>query len=237
MSILLDSLEKNKQGVKDDVPSVYDSHFDEEMLNDDSLINSIKIWKMISLILLMVLVFSWLFFVFSFQSAVHNIEHSDSASIIIKTENESPIVKEVEIENATVELDVSQNGSKAEIKSMDKQVYQPKKREVSRSDDISKKIEIGTNKPAVKSLDQVSRYDEKDVVYYEDLSTSLLSELPSIEINSYAVSSNTKKSFVVINGSFYGVGEVISPYLKIVEIDKKGILLEYKGRFIRKRHQ
>jgi hypothetical protein len=74
------------------------------------------------------------------------------------------------------------------------------------------------------------------VIDYESLTKQQQNEMPELEISSYAVSSNSNKSFVVLNGAFYGQGETIAPNLVLISIEKESIVIRYFEQLIRKKY-
>jgi len=256
VSILLDSLKQKQDDERIVVPTVHDSHFDDEMLNDDELIKSNRLWKLISIFLFIALSISWIYF---YLDVSRNNETPTNISTQL-TESKSvnqqsyklskPNIKEVtDVEVNSLEVNqkpaqlINDESSDGINKSKNNQ-YKPQKRVV--AEDSS----TPTNYSMVKTVQkkEPSQSDSnndlsndfsssEDVIFYEELSTELLMELPNLEIGSYAVSSNSKKSFIVLNGSFYGVGETIAPNLSLLSIDKKSALFKYKSHLIKKKYK
>ena len=233
MSILLDSLKSKKDQEEIIVPSVHDSHFDDEMLNDDALSESVRIWKLVSILLLVSLITSWIYFYLSTSE-----KPPSKSNSLLKIEN---FEKKLVVDNSE---DIS-NIPVTEITNQ----YKPQKRKiknnvVTESNSIKKNTGEDVISSPVKKNSTISKinyasdqYSQKDVIYYEELTTDILVALPSLEISSYAISSNAKKSFIVLNNSFYGVGETIAPNLQLLSIDKQSVLFQYKDLYIRKKYK
>ena len=63
MSILLESLNQKVDKTElHQLPDVHSSHFDDEMLGDEVLYKQLKLWKLISLILSLLILLSWGYF-------------------------------------------------------------------------------------------------------------------------------------------------------------------------------
>jgi FtsZ-interacting cell division protein ZipA len=263
MSILLESLNQTKQsaGISSDkgVPSLDDSHFDDEMLSDEWLLKKLVFWKMISGILLVALLASWFGTYFYLSNPENKIDMSvselkeNSATEVLqnqpeKNTDEQNILKPVKIVNDNRHSD-KDNNQEAERESTEqlqnnsnqvKQTYKPKKIATPVSaiytEKKTNKRTSQENASVKDGSDQTASDQNTRVVEFESLTESEQQQLPGLEISSYAVSSNTDKSFVVLNGAFYGQGETIAPYLELISIDKEGILIRYKGRLIRKKY-
>jgi len=261
VSILLDSLKQKQDEEGRIVPSVHNSHFDDEMLNDDALIRSNQLWKLTSILLLIVLSMSWIYF---YLDISRTSEHSVKRSPRLIEEQHENLTKRNVAETIEENINkVDKNGvdiikpsvvlvnniNNDENENSRNNQYQPKKREtlsdsfsrvnVSKNS-ISNKNSIQKNKPSqsISHSDFSNKPDSsEDAIFYEELSTELLMNLPSLDIDSYAVSSNPKKSFIVLNGSFYGEGEAISPNLILLSIDKKNVLFRYKNQLIKKNYK
>ena len=248
MSILLESLNQfTDHSPNKGVPSVDDSHFDDEMLSDEWVLKKLFYWKIVSAILLVALLASWTSFYFYSPSFKNKLNHP-----ISKLEEQAPVSetqkqqdntidnekvakpeKEISSEHVVAEkLIETAEVANAPQRTLDqlKQKYQPKKIEKSIGNAPVEKS-IVKNKLQQKDLSQNGQVTE-----FDSLTEAERQELPELEISSYAVSSNPDKSFVVLNGSFYGQGEAIAPHLVLISIDKEGILVRYKGRLISKKY-
>jgi len=271
MSILLESLNQPKKPSDHDIPSVNDSHFDDEMLGDEWLLKKLKFWKMVSGLLLIVLVFSWVL-LFFFPKALIGIHDSHSELVDdtkqkgykqneLKRESqavESAVVEDVIVGNSVVENSVvessvvessvseknaAKNSAVEKLDLKEKSVYQPKKIQTSKT--LTSKENKQSKQSTQTSIDTKSETQAKNevefeandkVIEFESLPEAIILKMPELEISSYAVSTNVKKSFVVLNGAFYGVGEMIAPHLVLVAIKQEGIIVKYNGQLISKKY-
>ncbi len=260
MSILLESLNQpqNSEDVlpNSDVPSVEDSHFDDEMLSDEWILKKLLLWKFISALLLLILLASWVGFYFYPNNTAENLEKapifkqqkfpdSSKNKPIMTTDIEHASESLIDLgHNAETDVEsekiVSVNASELEQNTENiKQKYQPKKLKLSTGlSQVSKKQAEATNSQLTSPPTFLQKEAEQtsETVEFESLTELEKQQLPELEISSYAVSSNVDKSFVVLNGAFYGQGETIAPHLVLVLIDKEGILIRYKGKLIRKKY-
>ena len=62
MSILLESLSQKSTSSGESVPDLSVTHFDDEMMGDDWLLQRLKYWKLFCLFLVLLLVASWVLF-------------------------------------------------------------------------------------------------------------------------------------------------------------------------------
>ena len=69
MSILLESLKQSKSEESNDVPSLADSHFDDDMLSDEWLLARIKKWQLAVVMLAVVLVILFVSFIYQLNEA------------------------------------------------------------------------------------------------------------------------------------------------------------------------
>ncbi|MFT6732599.1 MAG: hypothetical protein ACJAS9_000781 [Polaribacter sp.] len=240
MSILLDSLQQKKDKDGKLVPSVHDSHFDDEMLNDDELIISNRFWKLVSALLFVALFISWSYL---YLEHFKNSEYDASLyekSLKIPLTN-TPIPKKLKqnkdqnesnIDNPILPNKINPPENKNDIKTSQ---YKPKKRDAVEVNSIKFESEKTDSESIESNLK--NNGSDTDAIYYEELSTEVLMSLPNLEIDSYAVSSNPKKSFIFLNGSFYGVGEKISPKLKLISINKENALFKYREQLIKKKYK
>jgi len=270
MSILLESLNQSKEDNKGDVPSVTDSHFDDEMLSDEWLLKKLKMWRIFSAYLLVFVIVSVSFFYYYITTSENKISElslqleqaminnknliSNNSKAILTKENDnsqqSELVQPIEETNGKessradnrfteikkTAITTTESSSSPTIKTQ----YQPQKQKANDSINSTNINDISNSKS---STDRQSKFSDSGQsispdkpTEFESLSEIEKSELPDLEISSYAVSSNPQKSFVVLNGAFYGQGEVIAPNLELISINKEGIVIRYKGRFIRKKY-
>lgn len=245
MSILLDSLKQKIEKDEYTVPTVHDSHFDDEMLNDDALISSNRFWKLVSTVLFIVLSISWIYFYLENLNSNElpislNTALKKGQSVSENTHNKS--------EQNTAELDSNtelnpqfNNNISEEKNNLEVVQYKPQKRNIqSKKTNTSEKniyqIE-GSNKLVNETKINKSFYSTSDAIDYDELSTEILMELPSLDVASYAVSNNPQKSFIVLSGSFYSIGETIAPNLKLLSIDKKSVIFRYGDILIKKKYK
>lgn len=260
MSILLESLNQSKPSTGNSqdgsVPSVDDSHFDDEMLSDEWLLKKLLVWKIISAILLAALLVSWTGFYLYSSTSVSKVDHpvlqaEQNATILDSQELVSTVDENKEISKTGAEVskvlaeqrsndEDAGAANKSEIlSSQTKEKYQPKKIEKSSIGPTAEqnKVIVSVEKKLTGDPAQQENMNKSEqVIEFDSLSEMEKQELPELEITSYAVSSNPEKSFVVLNGAFYGQGETISPFLVLISINKEGILLRYKGRMISKKY-
>jgi len=243
MSILLESLNQSKPSTGNSpdsgVPSVDDSHFDDEMLSDEWLLKKLQFWKIISAILLTALLVSWTVFYFYSSNTAKMVDQSVS-----EAENKEPSKTEADVSKVIVDQMSNDEEVKATnkpeiISSLTKEKYQPKKME--ENNVLTPAEKNNSTVPVEKKLGGGSSWKKdiktsEPVIEFDSLNEMEKQELPELEISSYAVSSNPAKSFVVLNGAFYGQGETIAPFLILISINKNGILLKYKGRMISKKY-
>lgn len=260
MSILLESLNQSQGEERNSVPSVDDSHFDDEMMSDEWLLAKVKFWRYLSFSLLALLIISLaaLFFVMSTLSQQQSVVKLSQAvtSENARDNNQDAITAAASLHTdskTTIEPkdDSEQINDVSQEQGVVKQAYKPTKKSTERntqneasviSAESNNELSVNERESQVvvnsKGSDggSESSRDNKEATEFEGLSNAEKSELPTLEISSYAVSSNPNKSFVVLNGSFYGPGETIAPHLTLVSINKEGIVVRYKGRLISKKY-
>lgn len=254
MSILLESLNQSKNSDNSSsnniVPRVEDSHFDDEILSDEWILKKLFAWKIISGLLFAVLLASWTMFYFypnkSVDQLQENAPNSEPQTFPATSKNQPVVTTDIEEKSELISKSKSIEESLAKREKITsknvndieqpaeniKQKYQPKK--LKSSTDVNQ-----INKKQAKVTTTQATAPQKETgqaVEFESLSEFEKQQLPELEISSYAVSSNADKSFVVLNGAFYGQGETIAPHLVLILIDKEGILIRYKGKLISKKY-
>ena len=279
MSILLDSLEKNKDEAQNAVPDVHASHFDDEMLSDEWLLARVKRWQYLSLCLALALVTSWFYFYFnSSELPVSNqgidtslvqpkgastdvseakLEQSGSASkaemakaeienIDSNQKSNSLVTQEKRAESQTASsdtdnasntsvVDESQNSSQLEN---NKVVYQPKKRETKPHNQTAQNSNSLAKTKSVQNTQVKSAATQKSpAIFFEELPLNLQETFPSIELGSYVVSDNSENSFVIIDGGFYKINQVIAPDMILRGINTDHILVEFKSYYVKLPHK
>jgi hypothetical protein len=239
MSILLESLKQSEKPEHNDIPSLSDSHFDDEMLSDEWLLARVKFWKTAAFgtlfLLVLVLVAGYFYWPkieaspteISPSSITHTINPNPSASLSHSKLSEAADLRQSDsVKNSLNNISKDQQIPK----------YQPKIVVTKRESKISNRF--STEKYPVNQEAAISKLAQNKLpISFESLNAQERREFPELAINSYAVSSNPAKSFVVLNGAFYGPGETIAPHLKLVLIDDDGIVISYKNRLIRKKHE
>jgi FtsZ-interacting cell division protein ZipA len=257
MSILLESLQQSSDKQGNDIPGVGDSHFDDEMLSDEWLLARLRRWKIVCALLLLALVITSIGW---YQSS----NQSNSELSIIKTppiaeqanDSNSQMAQSAENKQQAVQVEDKNDFGALEIKSSVeqpsntqpvKQKYVPKK--VAQPTDSNPTLNASSAEKTLAQDSALAKANSKarqskttraastgTVIDYESLSSQQQDEMPELEISSYAVSSNSKKSFVVLNGAFYGQGETIAPNLVLVSIEKESIVVRYFDQLIRKKY-
>ena len=71
----------------------------------------------------------------------------------------------------------------------------------------------------------------------DELSPELRQQLPLININSYVVAETANDSFVILDGAFYKVDQVIAPNLILREITNDEIVVDFKSQRIKIPHK
>jgi hypothetical protein len=249
MSILLESLNQSQPENNKNVPSIEDSHFDDEMMSDEWLLAKIKFWQRLCVFFMVALFVSWLIFLLMPLTQGQKTETAQTNNMEVISSDKTNLSPSEGDESVIVEKqatkDMIQNKGKDEGQSITKQTYQPQKKVVVVSDDRNQQSSTqANNKPernanVANSTNKDANFEfgqTNNILEYNGLSTEQKNTLPVLEISSYAVSSNPNKSFVVLNGSFYGAGEVIAPHLTLVSINKENIIVNYKGQLISKKY-
>ena len=235
MSILLESLKQSEQTEDHDIPSLSDSHFDDEMLSDEWLLTRVKFWKFAAFgilsLLFIVLIAGYIYW------PKIKIEPTQvlSSAAIPKVAASSSVSSSRDIRQTQQTLSTKQlTGSSLSNDSQDQQIakYQPTIVESQPAVQGSEEL-LSSEYPAGKLSSNPSNVQSNIPVNYESLSEQEKRNFPELSVNSFAVSSNPAKSFVVLNGAFYSTGEIIAPHLKLVLIDKDGIVVKHKNRLIR----
>lgn len=246
MSILLESLNKEPSSQTNQVPDIHDSHFDDDMLGDEWLLRRVKIWQVVSLSLVVLLVISGFVFynkisqekLLSEKLTAENSELKSQLDKALQTSESVAIQENVEISPPVVQENTSpikQNLSAEDVTASSKQQYIPKKREVVEAPikTVSKNISDKPATPEIKS----NNTSQGSVLTKEELSEDLREQFPNIQINSFVVADNPQDSFVILDGSFYKVNQVIAPDLILREISKEYILVEFHTQLVKLPHQ
>ena len=243
MSILLESLKQSKKQEDNDIPSLSDSHFDDEMLSDEWLLDRVKLWKTAAFsllsLLLLVLIAGYVYWpkvktlpaVILPSLAINETNVSSNADSIFSTTSDTG-----ESDLSAPVIMAAGNLISSDPKEQKIAKYQPKI--VERPFESQDHKEFSTQKNQANKQATISTGVQSNItVSFESLNAQEKREFPELAINSYAVSSNPAKSFVVLNDAFYSEGETIAPHLKLVLIDDDGIVVSYKNRLVRKKHE
>jgi len=241
MSILLESLKQSEKPEDNDIPSLSDSHFNDEMLSDEWLLTRVKFWKIAALsllsLLLLVLIAGYIYW-----PKMKTLPTVILPSVATTKSDSSSSNSHAEVDKAA-EIELSARAKMAEKSplnndSKEQQItkYRPKIVKSQSEPIISNRLAAQKYQVNKQATIPVS-IQNKIPVSFESLNAQEKREFPELAINSYAVSSNPAKSFVVLNGAFYGEGETIAPHLKLVIIDDDGIVVSYRNRLIRKKHK
>lgn len=269
MSILLESLNKEPTDQENQVPDVHASHFDDDMLGDEWLLRRIRMWQVLSFLLIVVLVISWVSFYGQLDQA-----QSKSAELIAENsalksqlKNESQVdttaSSNTQLENKASDISLgtntkvqpeaqseaaapviestpvdthsqASNSVATDEPKNNKLQYVPKKRQPRDAETAVSKSSISSRKTPSQMVSNDT--SQGTILSKEELSSELLSQFPNIEINSFVVAENADDSFVILDGSFYKVNQVIAPNLVLREISKQYILVEFHTQLIKLPH-
>ncbi len=254
MSILLESLNQAKTQDETHVPTIADSHFDDEMLSDEWLLSRVKFWKMTAIalatVLFLVLVTAYLLWPnfsgdteYSVKQTI-SIEKTTTPKIVksqeptevqidLKTETLSKVEEVLTDSQLKSNLNVTANRGSSETSRNPREKYQPK---IIKQETTSRAVQNRVKYISSPNQGQTELAITDTPVNFESLSVEEQQRFPELKINSYAVSSNPSKSFVVLNDIFYAQGETIAPHLVLVAIDNNSIILNYKNKLIRKKY-
>lgn|GEM_PF-3133619 len=255
MSILLESLSRETPQKDNGVPDIHANHFDDEMMGDDWLIRRVKKWRIIATVLFFALMASWLFFFlsvdFSAKYAFESEPTTPDQSITDQTTTDQtvdesaraadnkplsnvatlPIDKPSTVESQSHKQSQNQSDFSAEP-TVVKETYQPKKREsvlLTTPTEKTSKSEKAAGKIAT---DNASK-STGTALTLEELSDELRSQFPNIEINSYVVADSREESFVILDGGFYKIDQVIAPDLILREITQEAIVVEFRSQRVK----
>ncbi len=243
MSILLETLNhqsNEQQKTSTDLPNVHSSHYDDEMLGDERLFRQLKLWRLTCFILLITLIVSWSFFWITSTGSVidnqrqdnftkqlngkeltgHSESKNESIQSIAKVET-APVIS-TEIPDKTKEI-------------TQKPTYVPQKRVVDNTPERSKIIKPTTNTQKAEKPKPVNRKNQNFelAIYKEELPSELLELFPLIVINSYVISDDAEKSFVIMDGAFYKINQVIAPDLTLRQITAEQIVVEFYDQLVK----
>lgn len=242
LSILLESLsQQNKDSNlhSHQVPDVSDSHFDEQVFDDSGLYRRVRLWRLSAITLLLLLLASWSYFVLKLDKA--EVGRSEVNKVIGKVVNDEAI-------NITAE--VSEQPAKT---TPPRRVYKPQKRQleagaqiqhnnVQDNPEIKQDVQFDAAKtsaatqnnqlvPVAADSPQVKAPGA--AILKEQLSADLQSQFPQIEIDSYVVADSAEKSFVILDGAFYKVNQVIAPDLILRDISRTHLVVEFHSQLVK----
>ncbi len=259
MSILLDSLNKNNPQEQGELPGVHDLHFNEEMLGDEWLLQRLRLWKLFAAVLLVLLLVSWLFFfiqssLFSSQeknriktveyissrdhfstdefrrATVEKNDSSDLTDLNRTPEKQNKVVLRNHVSHSVGGQSYPVNSDSfrqtAQAKS-EKKKYVPQKRSVQQQNSLREKVK--TSRSGTQSVTKTSA---GAIISRLELSPELSQQFPNIVIDSYVVADSVKDSFVILDGSFYKVNQVIAPDLYLRQINKDNIVVEFHAQLV-----
>jgi len=227
MSILLESLEQKDNQTDSSIPNLGDSHFDDEMLSDEWLLEKLKLWQQIAFSLIFLLLLSWGYFLLTPKEEKQPVSKmtANIGSKLPVNVNQNINEQSKQLDSPINQLNKRKQLPKSKTAAVNKVSYKPQK--IS-NNEASKN---SNNRTSDKQLGKEnSKADTAQVVGLDSAG------FPENNISSYAISDNAKKSVVVINGRFYSQGEFVMPEVKLIAIKKEGILLEYKGQLELKKY-
>ena len=261
MSILLESLNKESTPEQQKVPDLHASHFDDDMLGDEWLLKRIRAWQIVTAILFVSLVISWSYFLFvdrdarslngtsnGFASGTGAEHSSNKKEVMIEksspkqsalTNNDSSPERGTEV---TVQVNDNQDISEIPenvASNKNKQVYKPQKRKNTQPDQFSSANNV---QPTISSKAQDEKIPANNstsgaAILFDELSIELQQQFPQLSINSYVVADNPGDSFVILDGAFYKINQIITPDLILRGITNEHIVLEYRSYLVKLPHK
>jgi hypothetical protein len=141
-------------------------------------------------------------------------------------------------------IDYSQRIAQDSISTTGLEAIQSEKREpqrvieppTSNSFDIANNSDIiDSSSEEVEFLDTQPSEMSKDIglaISWEELSVEEKQRFPRLEIDSYVVSSNPNKSFIILKGRFYKINQFISADLILREITNKYVAIEFDNKLV-----
>ncbi|TQV87700.1 GspB domain-containing protein [Aliikangiella coralliicola] len=264
MSILLESLSKESPSKQQDIPDLHASHYDDEMLGDEWLLKRLRVWQIATAILLVLLLISWSYFLFSGKNIDSSSTSADIATVTAESNKRSSPsdISDKTIERLKQTAEVSEtkssepksNGAKAEnfektqtdSQSTDKnklnrttQVYKPQKRRPQETAENSSQNATQSTVSNTTSGQNAASNTSKKIatIMFDELSIELQQQFPQISINSYVVAEKPGDSFVILDGDFYKINQVITPDLVLRGITSEHIVVEYRSYLVKIPHQ
>lgn len=239
---------------------MHDSHFDDELLGDEWLIKRTRLWQLASGCLFILLVASWVYFYNQFNDdktpqSVDLEQSLQADSLTQKYIQPETVRQETLTSSSTVSDPQASPKSQAELGNnnyqstesnrqqtgvstySEKKVYKPQKRlpPVTRNEQPAQRSLLDQKNSNVVSSpkprnSQARSNTSNATLSLEELPQDLRSQFPNIEINSFVVAENPQDSFVILDGSFYKINQVIAVDLVLREIGKDAIVVEFKGQ-------
>jgi hypothetical protein len=258
MSILLESLSgKHKQQTSAEeplqVPDISVAHYDDELLGDEWLIRRVKFWQRLSFALALVLLISWSYF--GFNSFTHQPQLTVTQPVDTDDNNQAalnanqlatqgglnqqtqPVVpnQSPALVAPTKQTQLKPN---ERIATSHKQVYTPQKQASSKpqSKSQSKPEDLNVNDKAVNAKTKKSG-KLNTPIFRDELPVELQAELPELKVDSFVVADNQKDSFVILDGAFYTVNQVIAPQLILRDIQAQHLIVEFKSYLVKISYQ
>ncbi|WP_444995466.1 hypothetical protein [Aliikangiella sp. IMCC44359] len=246
MSILLESLtQKSNSGdtatEQEKVPDIHAAHFDDELMGDDWLRRRLKVWQLLSAALSVALITSWVFFYFLQVDEPPVVKASIVDKAQANTDDEIKSTQKINTTNTNIENDAQVNGSDVIVSdttddnSINKSIYKPTKRTKPAPSSVSQKPASTNPMTAVENVSKVDAQTKKNmpVITQAELSDELKSQFPNLVIDSYVVAATPADSFVILDGSFYKLNQVIAPDLILRDISKQHIVVEFHSQLVK----
>ncbi|MGX5202840.1 general secretion pathway protein GspB [Aliikangiella sp. IMCC44632] len=248
MSILLESLsgKKNSEPARQqdlEVPDISVAHYDDELLGDEWLIRKVQFWQRACIFLVVITLFSWGYLGFYMATNDATPVSSQLAQPALQKATVQAESK-VNLTATTVPSNGSQTFSskpQVEVKSNlqsplkvaneepSKLSYTPQKQVVSKPQKTSDPAT-----PVKKLAAKPSRNNAADVALsIQALPAELQAQLPDLKVDSFVVADNQKDSFVILDGAFYTVNQVIAPELILREIKAQHLIVEFKSQRVK----
>jgi type II secretory pathway component PulC len=186
---------------------------------DRQLQTSLFRWRLVSGLLLLLLILSWLWFLakpddgsrFASQRSISSeITHQDKDELKAVTASPQAAL------NATQQL----TNKNARMEG-DKQPYHPQIRQERL---IASNEQTAIGRTPSEKPDRANEH----IVLLEELPEIVRDEFPELSINSYVLADDPQKSFVVINNQIYGQNEILAPHTKLLSIEQDAIIVLFK---------
>lgn len=256
MSILLESIARENTNASE-LPTINSLHFDDEMLGDDWLQKRVRRWRNISLLLSLILISSWALFAWYWlnlpsapEALVAKSENSQAtAHPSTMAQGESPSLEPQQTEGsssgsaqATERLTDSRlTNNLPTTASPEKQHYKPQKitsAPVEKASPPAQKTEPVASENTGQQSVTLNESRNKPAgsagrITPEQLPPELQQSFPHLAINSYVVAEQAEDSFIILDGGFYQIGQVISPHLVLREIGRDELVVEFHEYWVK----